>query len=123
MPLDHEEIGRVADSRLSPDAVFDRQWALIVLARGLEALRTECAADGKSEFFERVMPLLNGDVSHGEQASLAEASGMSVTAFRMAVHRLRRRLRNCVKAEVAGTLDDPDLVREELQALLRALSD
>lgn len=122
MPLDHAEVGTVADSGLSPDALFDRQWARIVLARGLETLRAECAADGKAEFLERVMPLLNGEVSHGEQASLAEASGMSVPAFRMAVHRLRRRLRHCVKAEVAGTLDDPDLVQEELQALLTALS-
>jgi RNA polymerase sigma-70 factor (ECF subfamily) len=121
VPLDHVEVDTVADIGLSPDAVFDRQWALTVLARGLEALRAECAADGKAEFFERVMPLLNGDVSHGEQAALAEASGMSVPAFRMAVHRLRRRLRNCVKAEVAGTLDDPDLVQEELQALFTAL--
>jgi hypothetical protein len=78
-------------------------------------------SQGKAEFFERLKPLLNGELDHGEQARLAEASGISVPAFRMAVHRLRRRLRECVKAEVAGTLDDPAMVQEEMRALFAAL--
>jgi DNA-directed RNA polymerase specialized sigma24 family protein len=119
--LDDMEVCAVRDGALSPDAVFERQWAVTVLGRGLEALRVECAAEGKAEFFERLKPLLNGDLDHGGQMRLAEASGMSVPAFRMAVHRLRRRLRECVKAEVAGTLDDPAMVQEEMRALFAAL--
>jgi len=46
---------------------------------------------------------------------------MSAAAFKMAVHRLKRRFRQCVKAEIAGTLDDPTMVAEEMASLFAAL--
>jgi DNA-directed RNA polymerase specialized sigma24 family protein len=121
MSLDDAEVAEVPDGQLSPDAVFERQWALTVLARGLDALRAECVAEGKAEFFEKMKPSLTGDTFHGEQADAAAAAGMNVAAFRMALHRLKKRLRQCVKAEVAGTLEDPAMVQEEMQALFAAL--
>jgi RNA polymerase sigma-70 factor (ECF subfamily) len=39
----------------------------------------------------------------------------------MALHRLKKRLRQYVKTEVAGTLEDPAMVQEEMQALFAAL--
>jgi DNA-directed RNA polymerase specialized sigma24 family protein len=119
--LEDTEVRAVPDGGPSPDAVFERQWAVTVLGRGLEALRAEYDAQGKAKLFEHLKPLLNGDVAHGEQVRLAEACGISVPAFRMAAHRLRRRLRECVKVEVAGTLDDPAQVQEEIRALFAAL--
>ena len=120
--LDDEEALEVSDTRQrTPDAEFDRQWAVTVLARGLEGLRLECQAEGREAFFESVKPLLTGDGQHGDQAALAAASGMNIDAFRMAVHRLKKRLRQCVKAEVAGTLDDAAMVQEEMQSLFMAL--
>jgi RNA polymerase sigma-70 factor (ECF subfamily) len=121
VPLDDAEVAAVVDGQLSPDAVFERQWAVTVLARGLDALGAECAAEGKAEFFEQVKPLLTGATVHGAQEGAASACGMNVAAFRMALHRLKRRLRDCVKAEVAGTLEDPAMVQEEMQALFAAL--
>ncbi|EDY19295.1 RNA polymerase, sigma-24 subunit, ECF subfamily [Chthoniobacter flavus Ellin428] len=122
VPMDDEAVGALPDPRqLSPDAAFDRQWALTVLSRGLDALRAECRDEGREDFFERVKPLLTGDGEHGGQAEIAEACGMGLEAFRMAMHRLKKRLRQCVKAEVAGTLDDPTRVQEEMEALFAAL--
>ncbi|MEZ5387983.1 MAG: sigma-70 family RNA polymerase sigma factor [Prosthecobacter sp.] len=122
LSLDHEEAVEVADARQgTPDAEFDRQWAVTVLARGLEALHLECIAENRETFFESVKPLLMGDGAYGDQAALAAACGMNLDAFRMAVHRLKKRLRQCVKAEVAGTLDDPAMVQEEMQSLFAAL--
>lgn len=121
LPLDDDEACKVADAQNTPDAEFDRQWAVTVLASGLEALRLECQASGRGAFFEQVKPLLTGDAAYGDQAALAAACGMNLDAFRMAVHRLKQRLRQSVKAEVAGTLDDPAMVQEEMQALFAAL--
>jgi DNA-directed RNA polymerase specialized sigma24 family protein len=121
VPLDDAEAVAVPDRQLSPDAVFERQWAITVLARALETLSAECAAEGKTELFEKMKPLLTGEIAHGEQAEAAVACGMNVAAFRMALHRLKRRLRRCVKAEVAGTLENPAMVQEEMQALFAAL--
>lgn len=120
--LDDEEAAEVPDVRqLSPDAEFDRQWAMTVITRGMEALRAECMAEGRGAFFESVSGILNGHASHGDQTALAASCGMSFDAFRMAVSRLKKRLRQCVKSEVAGTLEDPAAVQDEMETLFAAL--
>jgi RNA polymerase sigma-70 factor (ECF subfamily) len=120
--LDDAEAADVPDARLlPPDAEFDRQWAVTVLARGMEALRAECVAEGRGAFFDSVSGILSGHATHGDQTALAAECGLSFDAFRMAVSRLKKRLRNCVKAEVAGTLEDPAAVQEEMETLFAAL--
>lgn len=120
--LDDDSVVSVSDARqLSPDAEFDRQWALTVLARALDALRAECVSQHREAFFEQAKPWLTGEASHGDQSSLAAACGMSPGAFKMAVQRLKQRFRQCVKAEVAGTLDDEAYVADEMQSLFAAL--
>jgi DNA-directed RNA polymerase specialized sigma24 family protein len=117
--LEEEEVRSLPDAGLSPDAAFERQWAVTVLQRGMDALQAECEED--PDRFEQLKPLLSGSADHGAQASIAESCGISVPALRMTLHRLRKRLRDCVKREVAGTLEDPALVQEEMQALFSAL--
>jgi RNA polymerase sigma-70 factor (ECF subfamily) len=120
--LNDTEARSVPDARvLLPDAAFDRQWALTVVAHALEALRQECVADGRADFFERVKPWLTGDTTRGDQTALAASCGMTANALKVAVHRLKRRFRQLLKAEVAGTLDDPALVEAEMRELFAAL--
>src|SRR5450756_1048453 len=70
--LNETEVRSVPDAGvLSPDAAFDRQWALTVVAHALAALRCECAAEGRADFFEQIKPWLTGDTAHGDQAALA----------------------------------------------------
>lgn len=110
---------------LSPDAAFDRQWALTTVARALEALQCECADEGRADFFESVKPWLTGDTAHGDQAELAARCGMNANALKVAVHRLKRRFRQLLKTEIAGTLndpvDDPGMVEAEMRVLFDAL--
>ena len=125
LSLDDEDAAgarSVADPKvLTPDAAFDRQWALTVLARALEALRRECVADGREAFFEQAKPWLTGDAERGEQAALAASCGLSAGALKVAVHRIKKRLRQSVKAEIARTLDDPGQVEAEMRVLFTAL--
>jgi RNA polymerase sigma-70 factor (ECF subfamily) len=122
VPIDDEAARGIPDERqLSPDQAFDRQWALTVVLRAVEELRMECAGEGCEEFFEQAKPWLMGEATHGDQPALAAACGMSPTAMRTAVHRLKRRFRDCVRAEVARTLDDPTATEEEMKSLLSAL--
>jgi RNA polymerase sigma-70 factor (ECF subfamily) len=119
---DAAEARWVADaSVLSPDKAFDRQWALTVLARAMEALRRKYAAEGSEEFFESAKPWLTGDAVHGEQMMLVDRTGLNPAALRVAVHRIKKRFRQLVKMEVAGTLDDPGQVNAEVRLLLAAL--
>lgn len=106
---------------LSPDAAFDRQWALTVVDRALEALRSECVSEGRADFFEQVKPWLTGDAARGDQMALAGSCGMNANALKVAVHRLKRRFRQLLKAQVAGTLNDPALVAAEMRDLFAAL--
>ena len=120
--LNDTEACSVPDARvLLPDAAFDRQWALAVVAHALDALRHECVAGGRADFFELVKPWLTGDTARGDQAALATRCGLSANALKVAVHRLKRRFRQLLKAEVAGTLDDPALVEVEMRVLFAAL--
>ena len=123
LTLDDANLPELPDSSsLSPDAAFDRSWALTVLNRAWDALRLECEAEGKSAFFELAQPMLAGEAEHGAQASAAAACGLSPQAFRMALLRLKRRLRDCVKEEIAGTLDGAGNVQDEMEALFAALA-
>ncbi len=118
---DAGEARSVADAGLTPDTAFDRQWALTVMARAFEALRLECAAEGREAFFLLVKPWLTGEAARGDQAAVAAECGMNTDALKVAVHRMKKRFRQAVKAEVAGTLDDPGHVEAEMSALFTAL--
>jgi RNA polymerase sigma-70 factor (ECF subfamily) len=120
--LNETEARSVLDADvLSPDAAFDRQWALTVVARAFAALRREYIVEGRAELFEQTKPWLTGDAARGDQAALAASCGLDANALKVAVHRSKRRFRQLVKTEVAGTLDDPDLVEAEMRALFAAL--
>ena len=103
------------------DEFFDRQWALAVLDRALSELEKEWTDAGKADEFARLKPWLTGDADHGDQAASARAFGMSEGALKVAVHRVRRRFRELVKAEIAQTLDAPDAVDDEMRQLFAAL--
>jgi RNA polymerase sigma-70 factor (ECF subfamily) len=105
-----------------PDEFFDRQWALTVLERALSALERECVAACRANDFLQLKPWLTGDAAHGDQAAAARRLGISDGALKVAVHRLRRRFRLLVKAEVAQTLNATDKVEDEMKQLFAALS-
>ena len=49
--------------------------------------------------------------------------GLGESAIKVAIHRLRKRFREVVRAEIAATLADSGQVDEEMRHLLEALSD
>jgi DNA-directed RNA polymerase specialized sigma24 family protein len=110
------------DARLSPEAVFDRQWAITVLDRAMQALDAECNAQGRHGLVQQTRPWLMGESGYGDQATAAAALGLTLPAMKATIHRLRARFRQHVKAEVAGTLDAGGSVEEEMHALFAALA-
>lgn len=103
-----------------PDAWFDRQWGLAVLALALASLAAEHAQQGKAEHFQLLKPWLTGD--GGTQSAVAAQLGMSEGAVKVAIHRLRKRFRDLVKAEIAQTVATDDEAREELRYLIEVVS-
>ena len=113
----------IADtSRPSPELEFDREWAVTLLARALERLGCEQAEAGKGEQFPSLKPWLTGDKQEVSLAGLAARLEMSEGALRVALHRLRKRFRELVREEIAGTVGDSTPVREDMGSLLAVLS-
>jgi RNA polymerase sigma factor (sigma-70 family) len=114
---------QVADHSIaSPDSTFDREWALEVMRRALLALEQELTAKGKREQFQLLKPWLAAEDAATSQAEAAQRLGMTEGAFKVAVHRLRKRFGELVRAEIAQTLRNPAQVEEELSHLIAVLS-
>jgi DNA-directed RNA polymerase specialized sigma24 family protein len=105
-----------------PDAWFDRQWGLAVLAQALAELAAEHERAGKAAHFTALKPWLTGDAPALDQAAVARRLGVSDGAIKVAVHRLRRRFRELVKANIGQTVSSEEDLRDELRYLIEVAS-
>ena len=108
------------DARAS-ELQFDRQWALTLLDRSLLALGAEFAREDERAQFEALKPWLTGEPGT-PQSAVAAQLGLNENAVKVAIHRLRRRFRELVKAEIAQTVADAAEQRAELEHLIRVLA-
>jgi RNA polymerase sigma-70 factor (ECF subfamily) len=107
---------------LPPDSFFDRQWAFTLMERGLSEVENEFSKAGKHEQFDVLKAWLVGEAPALSQLKAARQLGMSEGAVKVAVHRLRKRFRELIRAEIAQTIEEPDKVDEELHYLVEVLS-
>lgn len=121
LPLDWSEAPEVADTAESPEQAFDRRWALTVMQRAAAALRAEAESAGRASLFHALSPHIASDPEPGVYEEIAASMGMSKPAVAMAVHRLRLRLRELTRSEIAETLTDRGSVENELAELMSAL--
>ena len=106
---------------LSPDRLFDREWATALLERVITRLREEYLTMDKESLFEHGRGFLMAKADAVPHAQAARQLGMDEGALRVAVHRLRQRYRELLREEIAQTLANPGLVEEELRSLQEAL--
>jgi RNA polymerase sigma-70 factor (ECF subfamily) len=114
------QYGREPADPATAEQVYDRRWACALLEKVLSQLRTEFTAIGKAEVFEQLEPALTGDKL--AYAEIATRLHLTEGAVRVAVHRLRLRYRDLVRAEIAETVESEQDVDAELQHLFAALS-
>jgi RNA polymerase sigma-70 factor (ECF subfamily) len=105
-----------------PDSAFDQDWAATLVDRAVKALASESISSGKHNQFATLKPWLQGEVPSLSQAQAAQQLGISEGAVKVAIHRLRKRFRELVKAEIGQTVGDPLQVQEELRYLIEVLS-
>jgi len=106
---------------ITPEALFERRWAIAVLDRVLAHLREEHSHKGQAAQFDRLQVFLTGDQDHGSYDEVARSLKLSEGAVRTAVHRLRRRYGELVRQELEGIVGDPGEVEGEIRFLLAAL--
>ena len=107
---------------VNPETAYDRQWARLILERALARLRQEHVAQGKQALYEALAPALTGDDSTSH-ANLAARLGLSPGAVAVALHRLRRRLRELVRYEVLQTVGSAGDLEAEMRHLLTVWGD
>ena len=107
--------------QLTPEALFERQWAMALLDRVLGRQREEHARRGQAAQFDLLKAFLTGDQDRGSTREVTAQLDMSDAAVRTAVHRLRRRYAELVREEIAATVADPEEVDGEIRFLLAAL--
>lgn len=109
---------------VTPETLFERSWALHVLRSALDTLRQSEAKEGRSALFEAIAPFLDPEATASASTETAAQNlGLSVEAVRQTISRLRRKFRDVLRQQIAGTLNAPSEVEidEELTALQAAL--
>jgi RNA polymerase sigma factor (sigma-70 family) len=105
----------------TPEDVFERRWAMTVLDRAIERLQKESSDSPSDNHFKQLRGYLTGREPEVSYREMAEAIGMNEGSVKVAVHRLRKRYGQCLRAEIADTVADPADIDDEVRHLLTSL--
>jgi DNA-directed RNA polymerase specialized sigma24 family protein len=105
-----------------PDSFFDRQWALAIVEKAMSVLQSESQDCGETQRFEVLRRWLIPSEDGAIASEAARSLDMTDGAFKVAVHRLRKRFRQLVKDQIASSVDGPEAVQGELDYLIQALA-
>lgn len=125
LSLEHAETRYEEDARrsLPADRLYERRYTLALLDRAWARLAGRYRARGvdSAERFE-VLRVYLEDADTPVYRVAAGRLGLSETAVKVAVHRLRGHFRDALRAEVADTLDDPAKVDDEIHRLMESIA-
>ena len=107
---------------MTAERIYERRWALTLLNQVLESLQREFESDGKQALFNELRFCLTGERTKLPYTELAERLGMSESALKVTVHRLRQRYREVLRAEIANTVSSREEIEEEIRHLFAVLA-
>jgi DNA-directed RNA polymerase specialized sigma24 family protein len=106
----------------TPETLYERRWALLVIERVLARLRRDWQATGRPTEFDELKACLLGQHPVGGYTAAATRLGTTEGALKTAVHRLRRKFQQALRQDIAETVSDPADIDDEIRYLVRALS-
>ncbi len=122
LPLDfdsaEQSYGLEPFHELTPEAVYERRWALSLLDHAVTDLQIQYTRDGKAELFAALKGFLGSEQDVLPYAELSQQVGLSEGSLRTAVSRLRSRWRTRIRELVAETVDSEADVQDELRILI-----
>ena len=110
----------VATAPPSPDAAFERAWAVGLMQRALERLAEEYDRGDRRGSYSLVQEVF-GFGEGRPYPQIAQAHGMSVSQLKSFAFRARGRFKAILAEVVGDTVDDPAAVEHETHALLEML--
>ena len=105
----------------TPERIFQRRWAETLLHQAMGRVREDFARSGRLDHFQELQPFL-ANQEMPPYAVLADKLRISESALKAAIHRIRKRYREALRAEVEATVGDANEVDGELRFLIGALS-
>ncbi len=105
-----------------PDVLFERAWALALLGSVLATLRQELEQRGRAELFDALKPRLTGQEVPRPYVELSREFGMTESAIKLVMHRIKRRFRELLRNEILETVSTQQELDQELIDLREALS-
>jgi RNA polymerase sigma factor (sigma-70 family) len=126
LPLDFEDGERRYSlepvDALTPEALYERQWALTLLDRALERLAEgqRGSTPAKAERFDALRPYLTG-AGGVPYVEVGASLGISETAVKVAVFRLRACYRDILRDEIAQTVETAAEIDDEIRRLMEAV--
>lgn len=125
LSLDREraERGYAAEpaEHVTPERLFEKRWATTLLENVLAQLGGEFARTGKREFFDQLKGFVWGEQGTTPVRQIATQFGVSESAVKVTVHRLRQRFRELLRLEIAHTVTRPEEIDDEIRYLAQAL--
>ena len=106
----------------NPESLYERRWAIGLLDHALDRLRTEAVAGGKQAVFDQLQCCLLGERTTETYAQLGARLGLSESAVKVTVHRLRQRYRELLREQIAHTVTRPEEIEEEMHYLFEVVS-
>ena len=103
---------------LSPDSAYDREWATALLERVIISLEENATRKGRHKEFAQLKQFLTSERGEIPYEKAAAEIGVTATALRVSVHRLRKHYRDLLKAEVSNTISPDESVMDEIATLL-----
>jgi RNA polymerase sigma factor (sigma-70 family) len=110
-----------ATEALTPEKAYQRRWAQALVEQVMTRLRDEFVQEGKVERFEAFKSFLV-DHNAASQAEIAASLGLSESAVKSALFRMRQRYVELFREEIAQTVASTAEVEEELRELFAALA-
>mgnify|MGYP001190400014 FL=1 len=116
-----------ADGHPAPDQAFEITWAREVIAQAVDRMRTECEAEGQSQYWELFRARVLGPVFDGSAgepyAGLVRRLGFATPAQAAnALVTAKRHFARTLRAVVAEYLTDPAQADAEIADLQRILA-
>lgn len=106
---------------LTPEQLYDQQWAITLLDRVLGRIEAENVSDDAKSKFNTLKLFIVADQPGMNYAQCGDKLGMSEVAVRKAVSRLRLRYRELLRAEISDTVSGPEEVDDEINKLFAAM--
>lgn len=108
-------------TNVTPETLFDRRWALTVMEQTVARLREEYVAADRAELFEELKHFQPGEEAGRSYAEVAVRLGLTESAVKSAIYRLRQRHGDLLREEIAHTVATPAGVDEEIRHLIAVL--